>query len=175
MKVIVRQYPTACGPLLLGVYDCKLCLCDWDEPYRRYQMDERLLRRIGADGYEYGESPLLDEVEVQLDGYFMDERFDFDLPLLYAGTPMQVEVWEYLRTVPYGETRTYTEVAAAIGRPKAVRAVASAIGLNAMSIIVPCHRIIGSNGSMCGYAGSLLTKYYLLDQERKNMQRKSLQ
>ena len=170
MKVIVRQYHSPCGPLLLGVYECKLCLCDWDEPVRRDSIDPGLLKRLGADGFEFGDSALLDEAEAQLDAYLRGEIFDFNLPLLYAGTPMQVDVWEYLRTVPYGATRTYAEVAAAIGKPNAVRAVAHAIGQNVMSIIVPCHRIIGADGSMRGYAGGLHAKCYLLDLERKNLQ-----
>jgi methylated-DNA-[protein]-cysteine S-methyltransferase len=100
----------------------------------------------------------------QLDEYFGGERTEFDLPLAPVGTPFQCRVWEQLRAIPYGQTRTYQQLAAAIdgGRTTAVRAVGAANGRNPISIVVPCHRVIGADGSLTGYAGGLDRKAFLL-------------
>ncbi len=97
--------------------------------------------------------------------YFAGERVQFSCPLDLRGTPFQVAVWEELLRIPYGETRSYREVAKAIGRPEAVRAVGAANGANPVAIIVPCHRVIGSNGTLTGYGGGLPTKAWLLSLE----------
>ncbi len=106
------------------------------------------------------------DVARQLTEYFAGEREDFDLPLEMCGTVFQLEVWSALRRIPYGEVRSYAEIARAIGRPKAVRAVGAANGANPIPIIVPCHRVIGSNGSLTGFGGGLDVKRRLLDLER---------
>ncbi len=98
----------------------------------------------------------------QLAEYFAGERTGFDLPLRLTGTPFQVDVWEALRAIPYGETVSYGELARRIGRPAAVRAVGLANGRNPVSIVVPCHRVIGANGSLTGYGGGLDRKRHLL-------------
>ncbi|GAA3082135.1 methylated-DNA--[protein]-cysteine S-methyltransferase [Streptomyces roseofulvus] len=98
----------------------------------------------------------------QLDAYFAGELTDFDLPLHLEGTPFQLRVWEQLRLIPYGETRTYGELAEALGNPGASRAVGLANGKNPVSVIVPCHRVIGSGGSLTGYGGGLDRKQRLL-------------
>ncbi|MEU8762658.1 methylated-DNA--[protein]-cysteine S-methyltransferase [Streptomyces sp. NPDC048659] len=98
----------------------------------------------------------------QLDAYFAGELTDFDLELHLIGTPFQLRVWEQLRLIPYGETRTYGELAEALGNPGASRAVGLANGKNPVSIIVPCHRVIGSGGSLTGYGGGLTRKKRLL-------------
>lgn len=103
----------------------------------------------------------------ELDEYFRGERKEFDLPLLLAGSEFQKRVWQQLRHIPYGQTVSYGELAAAIGAPKSVRAVANANGANAISIILPCHRVIGSDGSLTGYGGGTDTKRYLLELEKK--------
>ena len=101
----------------------------------------------------------------QLDQYFAGERRDFDLPLDLRGTPFQRRVWQALLTIPYGETRSYGELAAQIGRPDRPRAVGAANGRNPVSIVVPCHRVIGSDGGLTGYGGGLARKRWLLDHE----------
>ena len=101
----------------------------------------------------------------QLDEYFRGERREFDIPLLLAGSEFQKRVWQQLRHIPYGQTVSYGELAAAIDAPKSVRAVANANGANAISIILPCHRVIGSDGSLTGYGGGIDTKRYLLELE----------
>jgi methylated-DNA-[protein]-cysteine S-methyltransferase len=102
----------------------------------------------------------------QLREYFAGERRNFDVPLAPVGTPFQQLVWAALRMIPYGETRSYGQIAAQIGRPSASRAVGLANGRNPVSIIVPCHRVIGSSGTLTGYAGGLERKRFLLDLER---------
>ena len=101
----------------------------------------------------------------ELDEYFRGERREFDIPLLLAGSDFQKRVWQQLPRIPYGQTVSYGELAAAIGSPKSVRAVANANGANAISIILPCHRVIGSDGRLTGYGGGLRAKQYLLDLE----------
>lgn len=107
-----------------------------------------------------------DRVIDQIDEYFRGERTEFTLPLVLGGTPFQQKVWATLRTIPYGQTWSYRELAEVLGRPTAVRAVAAANGKNPVSIVVPCHRVIGSDGSLTGYAGGLERKRFLLDREK---------
>lgn len=108
------------------------------------------------------ETPLLRVAREELQEYFSGARRAFDLPLDPAGTDFQRSVWEALRAIPYGETRTYGEIAAAVGRPKAVRAVGQANHVNPLPIFIPCHRVVGKNGALTGYAGGLDLKGALL-------------
>lgn len=101
----------------------------------------------------------------QLIAYFARDLKEFDLPLMAHGTPFQEQVWAALRTIPYGQTWTYGELAAALGRPSAVRAVGLANGRNPLSVVVPCHRVVGAGGSLTGYGGGLAAKAWLLDHE----------
>jgi methylated-DNA-[protein]-cysteine S-methyltransferase len=110
-------------------------------------------------------SPLLKNAVKQLEEYFQGKRRDFDLPLEPEGTPFQKTVWSALQKIPFGETRTYQEIAKEIGNPKAARAVGGADNRNPLMIIVPCHRVIGANGSLVGYAGGLDIKRFLLELE----------
>ncbi|EID80864.1 MULTISPECIES: methylated-DNA--[protein]-cysteine S-methyltransferase [Rhodococcus] len=106
-----------------------------------------------------------DEAVTQLTEYFDGRRTEFTVPLAARGTPFQQRVWDALRTIPYGETWTYGQLADSLGTPTAIRAVAAANGRNPISIIVPCHRVIGSNGNLTGYAGGLERKRFLLERE----------
>lgn len=124
--------------------------------------------RFGADGAQDA-SPLLDAAEAQLREYFAGARRTFDLPLAPHGTAFQQRVWTALRTIPYGETRTYGELAAAIDSPNASRAVGMANHRNPIPIIIPCHRVIGANGTLTGYAGGLEIKRRLLALEGINI------
>jgi methylated-DNA-[protein]-cysteine S-methyltransferase len=110
--------------------------------------------------------PLLQAVADQLAAYFRGELTEFDLPVAAAGTPFQQRVWEALQRIPYGETWSYGRLATEIGNPAASRAVGAANGRNPVSIVVPCHRVIGSTGRLTGYAGGLTTKEQLLAHER---------
>jgi methylated-DNA-[protein]-cysteine S-methyltransferase len=120
----------------------------------------RALPRSGAPG-----SPLLREALAQLEAYFAGERREFDLPLAPEGTPFQLATWQALREIPYGTTLSYGELARRIGKPRAVRAVGAANSRNPISIIVPCHRVIGSDGTLTGYGGGLEVKRRLLELE----------
>jgi len=105
------------------------------------------------------------EVKDQLQAYFKGERKQFDIPLTLAGTPFQLKVWTALRDIPYGKLVSYKNIAEAVGNPKAVRAVGRANGQNPIPIIIPCHRVIGSDGSLTGFGGGLGTKKQLIDLE----------
>ena len=117
--------------------------------------------------------PILREAERQLEDYFKGKRQRFSLKFDFAGTEFQQQVWQALAAIPFGETRSYAEIARQIGRPKAVRAVGAANGKNPISIVVPCHRVIGSNGNLTGFAGGLETKESLLKHESARVTAKS--
>lgn len=118
-------------------------------------------------GLREQETPLLREAEKQLGEYFAGTRREFHLPLSLRGTPFQLSVWAALQKIPFGETRSYGQLAAMIGRPRACRAVGMANHANPVMIVVPCHRVIGSDGSLTGYGGGLEMKRFLLDLEQK--------
>ncbi len=115
--------------------------------------------------YALSESPLLKETAQQLEEYFGGRRTTFELPLAPKGTPFECDVWNLLLKIPYGETVSYAHIAQALDEPKAYRAVGRANGLNPISIVIPCHRVIGTNGSLTGYAGGLEMKKALLTLE----------
>jgi methylated-DNA-[protein]-cysteine S-methyltransferase len=115
---------------------------------------------------EAPEHPVLLEAERQLEEYFAGRRTQFSLRLDVAGTPFQRQVWNALLTIPFGETRSYGEIARQIGRPDAARAVGAANGRNPLSIVAPCHRVVGSTGNLTGFAGGLAVKAHLLSHER---------
>src|SRR6202012_510460 len=109
---------------------------------------------------------LLAQARAQIEEYFAGTRRDFDLPLAPRGTAFQRSVWHALATIPFGVTTTYGEIAAAVGRPTASRAVGAANGQNPIAIVIPCHRVIGANGTLTGYGGGLPTKEWLVRHER---------
>lgn len=113
------------------------------------------------------ETPLLQEAEEQLNEYFAGVRKEFDLPLAPKGTPFQKAVWAEMNRIPYGETRTYGQLAAAIGKPKAGRAVGGACRSNPIAILQPCHRVVGASGQLTGYAYGMEMKQYLLELEQQ--------
>lgn len=121
-----------------------------------------------AEPVERANHPVLVHAAKQLEEYFANRRRVFDVPLDPVGTPFQLQAWSQLRDIPYGTTRTYGEQAAAMGRPTASRAVGAANGRNPLSIFVPCHRVIGADGSLTGFAGGLEIKRFLLALEGKN-------
>ena len=125
--------------------------------------------RHGSTAGMQRDDALLEPARLQLTEYFAGERTAFDLPLRPAGAPFQLRVWQKLATIPYGETTSYGEIAAELGHPTASRAVGAANGRNPIAIVVPCHRVIGANGSLTGYAGGLECKRALLDLEAGRM------
>ena len=128
-------------------------------------VDDRLPAPPGAD-LRADTAPFREVID-QLDAYFAGARPAFDVPLAPAGTPFQRDAWMALRDIPYGHTRSYAEQAAALGRPRAIRAVGAANGRNPIAIVVPCHRVVGSRGSLTGYGGGLDRKRWLLEHERR--------
>jgi methylated-DNA-[protein]-cysteine S-methyltransferase len=163
-KIQISEFKSPYGDLILGSYEFMLCLCDWKWRKMRYSIDSRLRNGLDAEFVE-SEDEIIKMTKIQLNEYFAKQREVFDIPLLFVGSDFQKKVWEELLMVPYGETETYSGLSARIGKPDAVRAVASANGANAISIIVPCHRIIGSNGDLTGYAGGIRVKKKLLELE----------
>jgi methylated-DNA-[protein]-cysteine S-methyltransferase len=117
-------------------------------------------------GFIKAQTPLIKKAAAQLEEYFSGKRKKFSLPLDMRGTEFQMDVWRALQNIPYGETRSYKEIAEQVNRPKAVRAVGMANHRNPISIIVPCHRVIGRDGSLTGYGGGLPLKRYLLELEQ---------
>jgi methylated-DNA-[protein]-cysteine S-methyltransferase len=162
MKLIQIQYfKTRYGEFILGSYDDKLCLLDFRYRKMRSTVDRRIQIGLKAN-YIEEDTAILENTRQQLTEYFCGERKVFSIPLLTVGTAFQKSVWQALMEIPYGNTVSYLELAESINKPAAVRAVASANGANAISIIIPCHRIIGSNGKLVGYGGGLHTKSKLL-------------
>lgn len=160
----IQYYQSPCGELILGSYKGKLCLCDWQNEERRKVIDERIQKGLQAQ-YIEKESETIANAITQLDEYFNHGRKAFDIPLLFIGTDFQKSVWNELLNIPYGTTVSYAGLSERLGNPKAIRAVATANGANAISIIVPCHRVIGSNQKLTGYAGGLPAKKLLLELE----------
>ena len=163
-SIIIKHYESPCGLLILGSFGDKLCLCDWQVEKHREHVDRRLKRLLHAEFVE-GTSKVIQQAERQLDEFFAKRRRTFDVPLLFVGTDFQKTVWNYLLTIPYGQTISYGEMALQIGMPKAVRAVANANGANSISIFAPCHRVIGSDHTLTGYGGGLDAKRFLLELE----------
>lgn len=159
-----KRYESPCGILLLGSYEDKLCLCDWQKEKPHDYIGKRLKRFLQTD-FEEGTSEVIEKAVRQLDDFFAGKRKEFDVPLLFVGTDFQKTVWNELLKIPFGTTVSYGEMARRIGMPKAVRAVANANGANAISILAPCHRVIGSDHSLTGYGGGLDVKRTLLELE----------
>jgi AraC family transcriptional regulator of adaptative response/methylated-DNA-[protein]-cysteine methyltransferase len=155
---------TPLGTMIAAATDRGVCMLEYADSRHLEPESRQLAAAFGVAPAE-GESRLLDTLRRQLDEYFAGERREFDIPLDPVGTPFQKEVWEALRRIPYGRTITYGEQAAIIGRPRAVRAVAGANGRNKISIVLPCHRVIGTDGSLTGYGGGVERKKKLLELE----------
>lgn len=130
--------------------------------------DDKPKRVPVSRGEQADDHPVLLEAERQLNEYFQKSRTVFNLPLDFTGTDFQKKVWDALLTIPFGETRTYSDIARKLGDVKAVRAVGAANGRNPISIIAPCHRVIGASGKLTGFAGGLENKAYLLQLEQNN-------
>jgi methylated-DNA-[protein]-cysteine S-methyltransferase len=172
-KLTIKYMQTPVGELIVGAWKNQLCLCDWRYRKMRSSIDKRIQDELDAS-YEEGEDPFFELVEEQFAAYFESERTDFEIPLLLIGTDFQKQVWQELQRIPYGETLSYLSLSKKMGDEKAIRAVASANGANAISIIVPCHRIIGTKGELVGYAGGLQAKKTLLKLENRGQRPEQL-
>lgn len=153
--------------MIVAANDDGLCMFDFE--YRK--MMPSIQKRITSflnDEFAEADHPLFETVQSQFEEYLDGNRKDFDLPLVLSGTPFQQRVWNELRNIPYGATRTYLQQSKVLGDEKAIRAVARANGENCLAVIIPCHRIIGSDGSLTGYAGGLKNKKWLLEHEARH-------
>jgi len=162
-------YASPYGELILGSYKDQLCLCDWRYRKSREIIDRRIQTGLKASFVEE-ESLFNEKCKDQFEQYFNGERKEFDLSILLVGSDFQKKVWNLLLEIPYGKTLSYASLSKKLGDEKAIRAVARANGDNALSIIVPCHRVLGSDGSLTGYAGGLRTKQKLLQMEGSSLQ-----
>jgi methylated-DNA-[protein]-cysteine S-methyltransferase len=158
MQLVYMYIDSPVGALKLVAHDQALVAVMWDnEDHKRVRLSELVEDR---------QHPMLHKVKQQLEQYFAGQRQHFDLPLDFQGTAFQQQVWQALLSIPYGETRSYKEIAVQLGNEKAVRAVGAANGKNPISIIAPCHRVIGSSGALVGFAGGLDKKQILLSLEQ---------
>lgn len=167
--IYTTYYKSNVGELFLAEFDDQLCMCDWTNRKMADSIKKRIISHINAPFLEQ-ETAFLVSVKQQLDAYFNKTRTNFDIPLLLLGTEFQKSVWQELLTIPYGKTLSYLGLSKQLNNENAIRAVASANGANAISIIVPCHRIIGNKGELVGYAGGLYAKKKLLELEQSSKQ-----
>jgi len=165
--ICLTHIDTPVGKMRIGATDEGICLFDFQ--YRK--SIDSIMKRIetlSGDKFTDSEHPHFEILKLQINEYFAGTRKEFDLPLYLVGTSFQKSVWQALLQIPYGETRSYKQQSIFLGNEKAIRAVAGANGENGIAIIVPCHRVIGEDGSLIGYGGGLQRKKWLLDLERKH-------
>ncbi|MBT3323027.1 MAG: methylated-DNA--[protein]-cysteine S-methyltransferase [Anaerolineae bacterium] len=166
-KISIQYHKTKIGEFIIGSFDEKLCLLDFRYRKMRTTVDNRIQKGLNAEFVEK-DDPVLEKTREELDEYLNSERKEFNIPLLLVGSEFQKKVWNALIKVPYGRSSTYLALAKEINNEKAVRAVANANGANAIGIIIPCHRIIGSDGKLVGYGGGLPVKKRLLKLEKSH-------
>jgi AraC family transcriptional regulator of adaptative response/methylated-DNA-[protein]-cysteine methyltransferase len=164
--VRVAELESPLGPLVAGATAEGVCLLEFTDRGRRATQLQTVARRFGA-AVVPGSSPHLDQLRSELEEYFAGRRRAFSVPLTVAGTEFEERVWGELKRIPYGETRSYEDLALALRRPGAQRAVGTANGRNRISIVIPCHRVVNKNGQLGGYGGGLWRKQALLDLERR--------
>ncbi len=168
-QVNIAYWKSPIGDLILGSFEGKLCLLDFRHRRLRPTVDKRIKKGLFAD-YVEQDDPLLSRTRRQLGEYLEGRRTEFDIPLQMVGSEFQKRVWKALLNVPYGTTSTYLELARSLHKENAVRAVAQANGANAIGVIIPCHRIIGSHGELTGYGGGVALKRHLLKLESTQRQ-----
>jgi len=167
MAIYYKELVTPVGNMIVGANEAGIYLFDFQ--YRKaFDAIQSRISTYTQQPFLAGDPPYFKDLEQQIGEYFNGTRTVFDLPLQLAGSPFQVKVWEGLLAIPYGEVRSYKQQSIVLGDEKAIRAVATANGANGLAILVPCHRIIGTNGSLTGYAGGLDKKKYLLQHEQKH-------
>ncbi|MBL7790598.1 MAG: methylated-DNA--[protein]-cysteine S-methyltransferase [Chitinophagales bacterium] len=155
------EWKSPLGELILMATEDKLCLCDWKYRNMRASIDKRILDYYKTELREES-NEIINETIHQLNDYFEKKRTEFDIPLELIGTKFQQRVWQELQRIPYGKTISYLQLSKNLGDEKTIRAAATANGANCISILIPCHRVIGSDGALTGYAGGLPAKKKLL-------------
>jgi methylated-DNA-[protein]-cysteine S-methyltransferase len=169
-QINTQYYNTQVGEVMLGSFRGKLCLLDFVKGKTRETVGDRIRQVLNTRLVEQDDG-ILKETRSQFNEYLEGQRQGFDIPVLMVGTDFQKDVWSAVMKVPYGATSTYSQIARAIGKERAVRAVGNAIGANPIVIIIPCHRIVGSGGGLVGYGGELSLKRRLLTLEHRNVLR----
>jgi AraC family transcriptional regulator of adaptative response/methylated-DNA-[protein]-cysteine methyltransferase len=164
-RIRVAWLPTPLGPMVAAAAEDGLCLLEFAEPPRLEKQLAALGRRLGLPLVP-GESDHLARLKAELGEYFAGRRREFGVPLRIAGSDFQQKVWRALLGIPYGETRSYVEIARAVRSPEAIRAVGQANGANPIAVVVPCHRVVNSDGRLGGYGGGLWRKQRLLALEQ---------
>ena len=163
--VDLKRIETPLGTMIACANENGICMLEFSDRKALPTELKEISKHFDANIVQ-GENPHFKTLEKELEEYFEGKRKDFTVPLAPVGTDFQKKVWKILRTIPYGTTRTYQQQADILGNPKAVRAVANANGLNKISIIIPCHRVIGTNGTLTGYGGGIWRKQKLLELEK---------
>lgn len=165
--IITKTIHTPLGDMLAGVLNDELCLLEFDSP-SRIKLQQTRLQKLFDAAFNPGEHELFKKVDNQLHQYFNGNRMQFDLPVNINGSEFPMSVWHTLKEIPYGKTVSYGDLAARLGDKNKVRAVGKANGANRIAIIIPCHRVIGADGSLIGYAGELWRKQKLLNLEAQH-------
>lgn len=165
-EIVTSHITTPLGPMIVGVFDNHVCILEFTNR-RGFDAEVTSLQKMLNVPMVQKKHLLHSRVEQQITEYFEGTLKEFDFPVLITGTDFENAVWKVLDEIPYGETRTYLQIAEEIENPRAVRAVGRAIGKNKICIAIPCHRVIGSNGSLTGYASGLPRKQWFLEHEKK--------
>ena len=160
------RFDSPIGPLLAATTDAGICLLEFEDTPERWESALQSMAKETGGAPVEGDHPHLRKVQQELAEYFSGKRADFEVPLVLTGTDFQKFVWQELLRIPYGTTRSYKQQALALGNLEAIRAVAAANGRNHIAIVIPCHRVIGDDGSLIGYGGGLWRKKWLLQLER---------
>jgi len=164
MQINCKKIESPIGALNIAATEDGICWIDFADKSTADKRFQSFAKKLNASISQSNNS-YINELETQLQEYFEGKRKEFTVKLFIEGAPFQKKVWAALQAIPYGSTRSYKEQSTAIGMPKAVRAVANANGRNPISIVIPCHRVIGSNGTLTGYGGGLWRKKFLLELE----------
>ncbi|MDE6643402.1 MAG: methylated-DNA--[protein]-cysteine S-methyltransferase [Muribaculaceae bacterium] len=161
----ISEYQSPIGELVLAATDSGLSICAGNEVVEKRRLIEKVVKGLNLTTNHNAVNEILKSAFSWLDNYFSGIENEKEPPLLLCGSPFQNKVWLKLTEIPYGATVSYSGIAKATGNPSAIRATANAIGSNRLWIFIPCHRVIGANGRLTGYAGGLEAKKYLLDLE----------
>ena len=164
-NILTKEIELPIGKMIAGASDKGICLLEYNDEKRLSRSAKELSSKYLVSSNKLSKN-FLDILEVELKEYFNDKRTAFNVPIDLQGTPFQITVWQYLMTIPYGITKSYKQQSTEMNNPLAIRAIAKANGENRMSIIIPCHRVISSDGSLRGYGGGLWRKEFLINLEQ---------